>query len=186
MTQPMPKSSNTPSTILAANTDLTVVLVEPRIPQNTGNIGRLCVCAGADLYLVGSLGFRLNAKQVDRAGMDYLDHLDLKHVPDFETVLAEKPEHTPFFLSSKAQKSVYDMAFPSKSILVFGSESHGLPEAWIQANMDRALRIPMSPQSRSLNLANSVSIVLYEAIRQNLGTVLSSGPEGLMSEGLLS
>jgi tRNA (cytidine/uridine-2'-O-)-methyltransferase len=163
-----PKSLNTPNTTLAAKTGLTVVLVEPRIPQNTGNIGRLCVCAGADLYLVGSLGFRLNAKQVDRAGMDYLDHLQMKHVPDFESVLSEKPGYTPYYLSSKAKQGLYDVTFPPNSILVFGSETHGLPQAWLDANPETCLRIPMSPQGRSLNLANSVSIVLYEAIRQQL------------------
>lgn len=166
MTLPTTKSLTTPSTILATKSELAVVLVEPRIPQNTGNITRLCACTGASLYLVGSLGFRLNAKGVDRAGMDYLDQLTPIHVPDFEAVLAEHPGWTPYFLSTKAQRGLYEIAFQPKSLLVFGSESHGLPEWLIAQHPETSLRIPMREETRSLNLANAVSIVLYEALRQ--------------------
>lgn len=151
---------------LPENTEIAIVLVEPRIPQNTGNITRLCACTGTELYLVGSLGFRLEDKYLDRAGMDYKEQVDVRHVPDFSDVLAEKPGWTPYFLSTKAKKSHTELAYHPKSLLVFGSESHGLPAWLIEENPDTSLRIPMVKGARSLNLANSVSIVLYEALRQ--------------------
>jgi tRNA (cytidine/uridine-2'-O-)-methyltransferase len=142
--------------------------VEPRIPQNTGNIARLCACTGAELYLIGSLGFRLNDKYLARAGMDYMDDIPIHHLPDFKDLLAEKPGWTPYFLSTKAKKSYLNVQFPGKSLLVFGSESHGLPGWLVDENPETSIRIPMRENTRSLNLANSVSIVLYEAIRQRL------------------
>lgn len=151
---------------LPETTELAVVLVEPRIPQNTGNITRLCACTGVELYLVGSLGFQLEDKYLDRAGMDYKEAVELKHVPDFGDVLADKPGWTPYFLSTKAKKSHFETDFRPKSLLVFGSETHGLPAWLIEENPDTSLRIPMVAGTRSLNLANSVSIVLYEALRQ--------------------
>lgn len=149
-----------------ANTPLAVVLVEPRIPQNTGNIARLCVCTGAELFLIGSLGFRLSEKHMARAGMDYLDHIHIQHLPDFESLLERKPGWSMYFLSTKAQKRHYDVAYQPNTLLVFGSETQGLPRSLIEAHPEESLRIPMLPDSRSLNLSNSVSIVLYEAIRQ--------------------
>ncbi|HEY9746953.1 MAG TPA: tRNA (cytidine(34)-2'-O)-methyltransferase [Oculatellaceae cyanobacterium] len=166
MTQPTSPSSTLPN--LKADPQVAIVLVEPRIPQNTGNIARLCACTGAELYLVGSLGFRLGDKYLARAGMDYLDNVPIHHLPDFKDVLAEKPGWTPYFLSTKAKKSYMDVAFPEKSLLVFGSESHGLPAWLIEENPETSIRIPMRENARSLNLANSVSIVLYELIRQRL------------------
>jgi tRNA (cytidine/uridine-2'-O-)-methyltransferase len=115
---------------LEVDPKITVVLVEPRIPQNTGNIARLCACTGADLYLVGSLGFRLNDKYLERAGMDYLDDIPIHHVPDFKDVLAQKPGATPYFVSTKAKINYTDIVYPENCLLVFGSESHGLP-AWL-------------------------------------------------------
>lgn len=166
----MTQSTNLSSTPLSleANPQIAVVLVEPRIPQNTGNIARLCACTGADLYLVGSLGFRLNDKYLERAGMDYLDDIPIHHVPDFRDVLTEKPGWTPYFVSTKAQVNYTDVAYPEGALLVFGSESHGLPAWLIDENLDTSVRIPMRPDSRSLNLANSVAIVLYEVVRQRL------------------
>lgn len=166
MTQLTPKSSPTPSTILAPNSELAVVLVEPRIPQNTGNITRLCVCAGVELYLVGSLGFRLDEKYLDRAAMDYKSQIELIHVAEFDEVLSRKPGWTPFYLSTKATKSYTQVTYAPKSLLVFGSETHGLPAWLIEKNPEQSVRIPMTSESRSLNLSNSVSIVLYEALRQ--------------------
>lgn len=158
---------------LEVDPNITVVLVEPRIPQNTGNIARLCACTGADLYLVGSLGFRLNDKYLERAGMDYLDDIPIHHVSDFNEVLAAKPGATPYFVSTKASVNYTDVAYPDNCLLVFGSESHGLPAWLIEENPDTSIRIPMRPDSRSLNLSNSVAIVLYEAIRQRLQAPLS-------------
>jgi tRNA (cytidine/uridine-2'-O-)-methyltransferase len=144
-----------------------VVLVEPRIPQNTGNIARLCVCTGAELYLVGSLGFRLSDRFLNRAGMDYMDAIDLHHLPTFEAVQEAKPGWTPYFLSSKATRSHFEVTYPPDgALLVFGPETHGLPEAWLDRHPETSLRIPMVADGRSLNLANSVAIVLYEALRQ--------------------
>ena len=156
---------------LEDNPQITVVLVEPRIPQNAGNIARLCACTGADLYLVGSLGFRLGAeekydKYLKRAGMDYLDDLPMRHVPEFEDVLTEKPGWVPYFVSTKATRHYADIPYPEKTMLVFGSETHGLPAWLIEENLETSIRIPMRTDSRSLNLANSVAIVLYETIRQ--------------------
>ena len=154
--------------LLNENPGLAVVLVEPRIPQNTGNIARLCACTGADLYLVGSLGFKIGDKYLERAGMDYLDDIPIHHVPDFKDVMAEKPGWVPYFLSTKAKNSYTDIAYPQNALLIFGSESHGLPAWVIEENPETSIRIPMRPDARSLNLANSVAIVLYEAIRQRL------------------
>lgn len=155
-----------PSTIRASDHQLVVVLVEPEIPQNTGNIARLCVCSGAELYLVGTLGFQLGEKYLKRAGMDYLDHLCIRHVPDFETLLTEKAGWTPFYMSTKAKRTYTDVRYPAKSMLVFGSESRGLPESWLVAHPEETFRIPMQADARSLNVSSAASIVLYEAIRQ--------------------
>lgn len=147
---------------------VTVALVEPRIPQNTGNIARLCACTGSDLVLVGSLGFKLGDKYLERAGMDYLDDIPIAQAPDYHDLIAGYPDHVPYFISTKAQRNYTDVAFPEQALLVFGSETHGLPAWLIEENPDTSLRIPMMAGARSLNLANSVAIVLYEVIRQRL------------------
>lgn len=152
--------------ILDSTTDIAVVLIEPRIPQNTGNIARLCKCAGAELYLIGDLGFRLGDKYLERAGMDYLKGIELEHLPTYEALLEKKPGWTPYFLSTKATKVHTQAAFKPKSLLVFGREDRGLPEWLIKDQVESSLRIPMIDGPRSLNLSNSVSIVLYEALRQ--------------------
>ena len=166
----MPLSSADRITI-SGSPEIAVVLVEPRIPQNTGNIARLCACTGAELYLVGSLGFQMGDKFLERAGMDYLDEITIHHLPDWKDLRAEKPGWTPYFLSTKAKKSHLEVRYETPALLVFGSETHGLPGWLIDEHPDTALRIPMQPDSRSLNLANSVSIVLYEAIRQQLSPI---------------
>lgn len=146
--------------------DIAVVLVEPRIPQNTGNIARLCACTGASLFLVGSLGFQFDDKHLQRAGMDYMDSVPIRHVPDFKDVLALHPGWTPYFLSTKATRVYSEARFNPGTLLVFGSETHGLPAWLIEENPETSLRIPLRPEARSLNLSNSVAIVLYEALRQ--------------------
>jgi len=140
--------------------------VEPRIPQNTGNIARLCQCAGVELFLIGDLGFRLGDKYLERAGMDYLKGITLTHLADFDTLLLQKPGWTCYYLSTKATKNHTNVAFNPKSLLIFGREDKGLPAALIETNPNNSLRIPMVPDARSLNVANAVSIVLYEALRQ--------------------
>lgn len=157
---------NAVSTNLPKGLELAVVLIEPRIPQNTGNITRLCACTGLDLYLVGDLGFKLDDKYLDRAGMDYKAQVNLKHVPDFSDVLQERPDWQVLYLSSKAQKSYANVSYQPKTLLVFGPETTGLPAWVLQDYPDQAIRIPMIAGQRSLNLSSSVSVVVYEAVRQ--------------------
>lgn len=145
---------------------LSVALVEPRIPQNTGNIARLCACTGAELYVIGSLGFRMSDKHLMRSGMDYLDDLEIIHLADLETLKNKKPNAALYYLSTKANQSYTEIEYPDEVILVFGSETHGLPETLIENNLSSCLKIPMQPEARSLNLSNSVAIVMYETLRQ--------------------
>ena len=144
-----------------------VVLNEPEIPQNTGNIARLCACTGSELYLVGKLGFSLSEKYIKRAGLDYWDSVKITQVPSLEELFAQFPNEEKYFLTTKATQSHFEANFKEGSLLVFGSETRGLPVQVIQDNFKNAFRIPMIEGQRSLNLSNSVSIVLYEAIRQS-------------------
>lgn len=145
-----------------------VVLVEPDIPQNTGNITRLCACTGAGLYLVGQLGFRLSDRFLNRAAMDYRQQVQPVHLPTFSEVTQRHPQAMPFYLSSKGTRSLWDVTFPDDALLVFGSETTGLPEAFLaEQPPQQVLRIPMVAGARSLNLANAVAIVLYERLRQH-------------------
>lgn len=150
------------------SSSICVVLVEPRIPQNVGTIARLCVCTGAELYLVGSLGFRMGDKFLARAGMDYVDQIKIHHVLDFNEVLEAKPGYTPYYFSTKTTQHFTDVTYPEKVMLVFGSESHGLPEWVLAENPETTVRIPMiaSPEARSLNISTSVGIAVYEVCRQ--------------------
>ncbi|MBX2861814.1 MAG: tRNA (cytidine(34)-2'-O)-methyltransferase [Vampirovibrio sp.] len=166
MTPPTKKSCTPPSTILATNAPLSIVLVEPRIPQNTGNISRLCACTGVDLFLVGDLGFRLSDKLLKRSGMDYMDRVTPIHLQSFEALTEEKPGWQPVYLSTKATQSHWEYTYQPNSLLVFGSETQGLPEWVITENPGHSVRIPMAEGARSLNLASSTAIVLYEALRQ--------------------
>ena len=147
-----------------------IVLVEPKIPQNTGTIARLCAATNSQLILVGELGFSLEDKYLKRAGLDYWDHVHWHHEPNtasfFENLIQSGDE--PYLLSSKASTTYTDVTFSENQTLIFGSETEGLSETIKSQFQNRLLTIPMvNPEIRSLNLANSVSIVLYEAIRQN-------------------
>lgn len=144
-----------------------IVLFEPEIPQNTGNIARLCACTGANLFLVGKLGFSLSDKYTKRAGMDYWDNVNVKKVDSLEQLQDEYKDATFYYLTTKSTKSYFDAEFKQGDFLVFGPESRGLPENLLKDNKEKAITIPMLEGNRSLNLSNSVSIVLYEAIRQN-------------------
>ncbi len=139
-----------------------VVLYEPEIPQNTGNIARLCACTGANLYLVGKLGFSLSDKYTKRAGLDYWNSVNITKVNSLDELKKEGRRF--FYLTTKVSKTIYDAKFTENDFLVFGPETRGLPEDFL--HNDFALTIPMIEGQRSLNLSNSVSIVLYEAIRQ--------------------
>ncbi|RME46970.1 MAG: tRNA (cytidine(34)-2'-O)-methyltransferase [Deltaproteobacteria bacterium] len=146
-----------------------LVLVEPEIPQNTGNIGRLCLAVHATLHLVGPLGFRLDEKAVRRAGLDYWKHVRYRRHPSFEALRAAYPEATFRFFSTKGQRCYTDVAYQPGDFLVFGRESTGLPPSLFDPA--EALHIPIFGPVRSLNLASSVAIVVYEGIRQLRGTV---------------
>lgn len=146
---------------------INVVLVEPEIPANTGNISRTCAVTGARLHLVEPLGFDIGEKAVKRAGLDYWDKLDLTVYPSLDDFLQKHRGATMFYLSTKAKKRYTDVRFPDDCFLLFGKETKGLPESLVYNNPDNALRIPMGKNLRSLNLSNSVAIVLYEALRQH-------------------
>ena len=143
-----------------------IVLVEPEIPGNTGNIARLCAATGASLHLVRPLGFSVDDRYLKRAGLDYWHLVDIHYYDSVEEVLAAYPDAPRFLLTTHAHRSYTRVEYTKDSLLIFGKESAGLPEAFRMAHEDECIRIPMVPEARSLNLANSVSIVLYEALRQ--------------------
>jgi tRNA (cytidine/uridine-2'-O-)-methyltransferase len=143
-----------------------VVLVEPEIPPNTGNIGRLCLATRSTLHLVKPLGFSLDDRQLKRAGLDYWDEVDVRMWDSFEQLHASQaPDARYFFLTTKAARAYDDVRFRRGDFLVFGRETKGLPEMVLQANRDDCITIPMHG-TRSLNLATAVAIVLFEAVRQ--------------------
>ena len=144
-----------------------IVLYEPEIPQNTGNIVRLCACSGSDLFLVGKLGFSLSDKYLKRAGLDYWNDVNIKKYDNLQFLLADFPDSKLYYLTTKSKKIYTDIMFNSGDFLVFGPETRGIPETILNANSEYAVTIPMKEGQRSLNLSNSVAIVLYEAIRQN-------------------
>ena len=144
---------------------LNLVLVEPEIPQNTGNIARLCACCGASLYLVGKLGFSLSSKYTKRAGLDYWESVDLHKIDSMEELYKMFPNGTFYYLTTKTNKLYTDVKFKDGDFIVFGPETRGLPEKYVKD--ENARTIPMKEGQRSLNLSNSVAIVAYEAIRQN-------------------
>ncbi|MDO5337978.1 MAG: tRNA (cytidine(34)-2'-O)-methyltransferase [Eubacteriales bacterium] len=146
---------------------LNIVLHEPEIPANTGNIGRTCVATGTRLHLIEPLGFQLNEKAVKRAGLDYWKDLDVTTYLDYEDFLAKNPGARIYYASTKAQKTYTDVSFEEDCFIMFGKESAGIPEEILLQNPETAIRIPMIGDIRSLNLSNSVAIVLYEALRQH-------------------
>jgi tRNA (cytidine/uridine-2'-O-)-methyltransferase len=145
---------------------LHVVLVEPEIPQNTGNIARTCAATGAPLHLVHPLGFHADDKAARRAGMDYWDQVQVHHHMRFAHLREAYPQGRFWYLTTKAERSYTEVAFADGDFLVFGKESKGLPPELLAAEPERCIRIPMRADARSLNLAVSVGIVLYEALRQ--------------------
>jgi tRNA (cytidine/uridine-2'-O-)-methyltransferase len=143
-----------------------VVLVEPEIPPNTGNIGRLCLATGSTLHLVKPLGFSLDDRQLKRAGLDYWDEADVQIWNSFTELQSAKPTNARyFFLTTKSQRGYYDVEFRKGDFLVFGKETKGLPEELLAQNSEHCLTIPIRG-TRSLNLATAVAIVLFEAVRQ--------------------
>ena len=148
---------------------LHVVLVEPEIPPNTGNIGRLCLATDSHLHLVKPLGFSLDDKLLKRAGLDYWREVRVTLWESFAEFMAAHPGARCWFLTTKAQRAYWDAEFRDGDFLVFGRETKGLPESLLAAQAEFALTIPMTDRTRSLNLATAVGIVLYEAVRQTRG-----------------
>lgn len=147
--------------------DLNIVLFEPEIPANTGNIGRTCVATGTRLHLIEPLGFRLNEKSIKRAGMDYWDDLDVTRYVNYQDFLEKNPDAKIYMATTKAKHIYTEVQYESDCYIMFGKESAGIPEEILVQNPDTSIRIPMIGDIRSLNLSNSVAIVLYEALRQN-------------------
>ena len=146
---------------------LHIILHQPEIPDNTGNIGRTCVALGAKLWLVRPLGFRLDDRHLQRAGLDYWQHLEWEAAEDWDALLERLPDVRFWFFTKRAAKLYTEAAYTSGDALVFGCETHGLPDAMLAAWPERVVQIPMQTEHvRSLNLANSVAIALYEALRQ--------------------
>ncbi|MCP1100944.1 tRNA (cytidine/uridine-2'-O-)-methyltransferase [Aequitasia blattaphilus] len=143
-----------------------IVLLEPEIPANTGNIGRTCVATGTKLHLIEPLGFRLNEKNLKRAGMDYWKDLDVATYINFEDFMEKNNSPKLYMATTKAKQTYAEVEYDSDCYIMFGKESAGIPESLLKGNMENCIRIPMSGDSRSLNLGNSVAIILYEALRQ--------------------
>ena len=155
---------------------LNIVLLEPEIPANTGNIGRTCVAAGARLHLIEPLGFSLSEKALKRAGMDYWKSLDVTTYIDYQYFLYRNPGAKIYMATTKAQKVYTEAAYEPDCYIMFGKESAGIPEEILVENKENCVRIPMIGDIRSLNLGNSAAIILYEALRQN-------GFKGMEMEG---
>ena len=145
---------------------LNIVLYEPEIPANTGNIGRTCVATGTRLHLIEPLGFRLNEKQIKRAGMDYWKDLDVTTYVNYQEFLEKNPGAKIYMATTKGQNVYTEVSYEEDCYIMFGKESAGIPEDILVNNQETCVRIPMIGDIRSLNLSNSVAIVLYEAVRQ--------------------
>jgi len=159
---------------------LNIVLVEPEIPQNTGNIVRTCAATGSVLHLIRPFGFEVTDKHLKRAGLDYWYLTDIRYYDSFDELVEKYHDGSNFyFMSTKAKRIYSEASFKDGDFLIFGRETRGLPEPLIEKYYDYSLRIPMIEESRSLNLANSVALTVYEALRQN-------GFEGLKTDGELT
>ncbi len=157
---------------------MNIVLFEPEIPQNTGNIGRTCVATGTRLHLIGPMGFQITEKAGKRAGMDYWKYLDVTEYDGYEDFLEKNPGAKIYMATTKAKQRYTDVSYEEDCYIMFGKESAGIPEEILINHPDTCIRIPMNPDIRSLNLSNSAAIVLYEALRQQ-------DFKGMKSEGEL-
>ena len=157
---------------------LNIVLFEPEIPANTGNIGRTCVATNTRLHLIEPLGFRLDEKSLKRAGMDYWKDLDVTTYIDFDDFMQKNPNAKIYMATTKAPNVYTDVVYEPDCYIMFGKESAGIPEEILVHHKEESIRIPMAGEIRSLNLSNSVAIVLYEVLRQN-------GFENMTKEGHL-
>lgn len=146
---------------------INIVLHEPEIPQNTGNIARTCAVTGASLHLIRPLGFSTDSRYLKRSGLDYWDKLDISYYDSLEDLFSQHPEADYYCFTTKAPKSYTDAEYSDDCWLIFGKETKGLPENFLSERLDRCVRIPMRETLRSLNLSNSVSIAVYEVLRQH-------------------
>ncbi|ACL69855.1 tRNA (uridine(34)/cytosine(34)/5-carboxymethylaminomethyluridine(34)-2'-O)-methyltransferase TrmL [Halothermothrix orenii] len=145
---------------------MNIVLVEPEIPQNTGNIARTCAVTGSSLHLIEPLGFSIDDRYLKRAGLDYWDKLDIYYYDSLEELMKKYKDSNFYFATTKAPKSYDIVSYQENDFIVFGKETAGLPESLLKNNIENCIRIPMKDNTRSLNLSNSVAIILYEALRQ--------------------
>ncbi len=155
---------------------MNIILHEPEIPQNTGNIARTCAATGAKLHLIEPLGFSIDEKNLKRAGLDYWELLDVKTYKSFEDFLSQNGWPKIYMATTKSKQTYTDVAYEKDAYIMFGKESAGIPEEILLNYKETAIRIPMIKEARSLNLSNSVAVVLYEALRQN--SFLSLETEG--------
>lgn len=146
---------------------MNIVLLEPEMPANTGNIGRTCVATGTRLHLIEPMGFRINDKMLKRAGLDYWEHLDVTVYDSYRDFLEKNPDARIYMATTKARQVYTEAAYDKDAYIMFGRESAGIPEEILAEHQGDCIRIPMNESIRSLNLSNSVAIVLYEALRQN-------------------
>lgn len=146
---------------------MNIVLLEPEIPQNTGNIGRTCVATGTKLHLIEPLGFRIDEKSVKRAGMDYWPSLEKETYISYRDFKEKHPDSVVYMATTKAERMYTEVEYDPDCFIMFGKESAGIPEEVLVENPDKCIRIPMIGDMRSLNLSNSVAVILYEALRQN-------------------
>lgn len=158
---------------------MNVVLYEPEIPQNTGNIARTCAATGVKLHLIKPLGFSVDEKSVKRAGLDYWHLLDITYYEDIDDFFAKNPGREFYFCTTKAPKVYSDVKYTENSYLIFGKESAGIPDELLRRFHDQCVRIPMVSDARSLNLSNAVAVILYEALRQNQFVGLKGGSDYL-------
>ena len=159
--------------------NINIVLLEPQIPQNTGNIARTCAATGASLHLIRPMGFEVDDKKLKRAGLDYWHQLDITYYDGIEDFKAKNPDAVIYYFSTKAQNLYTETDYPEKVYLMFGREDAGLPEELLYENGERCVRMPMRENLRSLNLSNTVAIAVYEVLRQR-------GFEGMQTEGKLA
>lgn len=159
--------------------NINIALIEPEIPQNTGNIARTCAATGTSLHLVKPLGFEIDDRKLKRAGLDYWDELDITYYESLEDFLEKTKDENLFFFSTKAPRAHTQVNYPERCFLVFGKETKGLPEELLHDNPEKCVRIPMRDKLRSLNLSNSAAIGVYEVLRQR-------DYEGLREDGELT
>jgi len=167
-----------PDYLIGKEQPLNIVLHEPGIALNTGNIGRTCVATGTKLHMIRPYGFHISEKEVARAGMDYWPRVQLSEYIDYDDFLQKNPGAAVWYATTKAKQLYTEVSYGADDFLMFGNESRGIPEEILIRNPEHCIRIPMLPEERSLNLANSAAIILYEALRQNAFS-------GLLKEGQL-